>query len=62
MRSIYPQPNGEITVALRRKSCDYSPLTLWEQTWWAKSGIEADSDKAIFPAVNLEVAIDTTRP
>ena len=52
---IYPQPFGVITTAgQKRYPADYSDLTILGGVVGA-SGIEADSDKAIFPAVDLEV-------
>ncbi len=54
---IYPQPFGVITVAAEKKyPVDYSHFNIMGTVTGAY-GIEADSDKAIFPAVNLEVAI-----
>ena len=54
---IYPQPFGVITVAAEKKlPVDYSHFNIMGTAAGAY-GIEADSDKAIFPAVNLEVAI-----
>lgn len=52
---IYPQPFGVITTAAEKVyPVDYSHLNIMGGVIGA-SGIEADSDKAIFPAVNLEV-------
>jgi len=52
---IYPQPFGVITTAGQKTyPCDYSDLTILGGVVGA-SGIEADSDKAVFPAVDLEV-------
>jgi len=52
---IYPQPFGVITTAGQKNyPADYSDLTIIGGVVGAK-GIEADSDKAIFPAVDLEV-------
>lgn len=52
---IYPQPFGVITTASEKKyPVDYSHFTIMGTAVGAK-GIEADSDKAIFPAVDLEV-------
>ncbi|MBM4175764.1 MAG: FMN-binding glutamate synthase family protein [Ignavibacteria bacterium] len=52
---IYPQPFGVITTAAEKVyPIDYSHLNIMGGVIGA-SGIEADSDKAIFPAVNLEV-------
>ena len=53
---IYPQPFGVITTAAdKRYPVDYSHFNIMGTAMGAH-GIEADSDKAIFPAVNLEVA------
>jgi glutamate synthase domain-containing protein 2 len=53
---IYPQPFGVITTASEKVyPVDYSHLSIMGTAVGAH-GIEADSDKAIFPAVNLEVA------
>jgi len=52
---IYPQPFGVITVAAEKKyPVDYSHFNIMGTAAGA-FGIEADSDKAIFPAVNLDV-------
>jgi glutamate synthase domain-containing protein 2 len=54
---IYPQPFGVITIASEKKyPVDYSHFNIMGTAVGAH-GIEADSDKAIFPAVNLEVII-----
>lgn len=54
---IYPQPFGVITIASEKKyPVDYSHFNIMGTAVGAH-GIEADSDKAIFPAVNLEVNI-----
>ena len=54
---IYPQPFGVITVASEKKyPVDYSHFNIMGTAVGAH-GIQADSDKAIFPAVNLEVSI-----
>jgi glutamate synthase domain-containing protein 2 len=54
---IYPQPFGVITTASEKAyPVDYSHFTIMGTTVGAY-GIEEDSDKAIFPAVNLEVII-----
>jgi glutamate synthase domain-containing protein 2 len=54
---IYPQPFGVITVASEKKyPVDYSHFNIMGTAVGAH-GIQADSDKAIFPAVNLEVHI-----
>ncbi|HHY37590.1 MAG TPA: FMN-binding glutamate synthase family protein [Clostridia bacterium] len=51
---IYPQPFGLITTASEKDyPVDYSHFSIMGTTVGA-AGIEADSDKAIFPAVNLE--------
>jgi len=53
---IYPQPFGVITTAAEKEyPVDYSHFNIMGGVVGAK-GIEADSDKAIFPNVNLEVA------
>ena len=53
---IYPQPFGVITTAAEKAyPIDYSHFNIMGTAVGAH-GIEADSDKAIFPAVNLEVA------
>jgi glutamate synthase domain-containing protein 2 len=52
---IYPQPFGVITAAGEKKyPVDYSHLNIVTSVIGAQ-GIEADSDKAVFPAVDLEV-------
>jgi hypothetical protein len=52
---IYPQPFGIITTAAEKEyPVDYSHFNIMGTAVGAH-GIEADSDKAIFPAVNLEV-------
>jgi glutamate synthase domain-containing protein 2 len=52
---IYPQPFGVITTASEKTyPVDYSHFTIMGSAVGAH-GIEADSDKAIFPNVNLEV-------
>jgi glutamate synthase domain-containing protein 2 len=52
---IYPQPFGVITTAAEKQfPVDYSHFSIMGGVVGAQ-GIEADSDKAIFPAVNLEV-------
>jgi len=54
---IYPQPFGVITTAAEKKyPVDYSHFNIMGTVVGAQ-GIEADSDKAIFPAVSLEVHI-----
>jgi glutamate synthase domain-containing protein 2 len=52
---IYPQPFGIITTASEKEfPVDYSHFNIMGTAVGAQ-GIEADSNKAIFPAVNLEV-------
>ncbi len=52
---IYPQPFGVITTAGEKTyPVDYSHFNIMGTAVGAQ-GIEADSDKAIFPAVNMEV-------
>lgn len=54
---IYPQPFGVITSAAEKVyPIDYSHFNIMGTVVGAH-GIEPDSDKAIFPAVNLEVVI-----
>jgi glutamate synthase domain-containing protein 2 len=54
---IYPQPFGVITTAGEKTyPVDYSHFSIMGTAVGAH-GIEADSDKAIFPSVRLEVAI-----
>jgi glutamate synthase domain-containing protein 2 len=54
---IYPQPFGIITTAGEKTyPIDYSHFNIMGTAVGA-FGIEADSDKAIFPAVNLEVRL-----
>jgi glutamate synthase domain-containing protein 2 len=54
---IYPQPFGVITTAGEKiYPVDYSHFNIMGTAEGAH-GIEPDSDKAIFPAVNLEVSI-----
>jgi len=53
---LYPQPFGVITTAGEKTyPVDYSHFNIMGTAVGAH-GIEADSDKAIFPAVDLEVA------
>jgi len=53
---IYPQPFGVITSAAeKRYPVDYSHFNIMGTTVGAH-GVEADSDKAVFPAVNLEAS------
>jgi glutamate synthase domain-containing protein 2 len=53
---IYPQPFGVITTAAEKSyPVDYSHFSIMGTAVGAH-GVEADSDKAIFPAVSLEVA------
>lgn len=52
---IYPQPFGVITTAAEKDyPVDYSHINIMGGVVGAQ-GIEADSDKAVFPAVDLEV-------
>jgi glutamate synthase domain-containing protein 2 len=54
---IYPQPFGVITAAAEKVyPVDYSHFTILGTTVGAW-GIEQDSDKAIYPAVDLEVRL-----
>jgi len=54
---IYPQPFGVITTAAEKTyPVDYSHFNIMGTAAGAY-GVEADSDKAIFPAVKLEVRI-----
>ena len=54
---IYPQPFGVITTAAEKiYPVDYSHFNIMGTAVGAH-GIEEDSDKAIFPAVNLEVRL-----
>jgi len=54
---IYPQPFGVITTAAEKTyPVDYSHFNIMGTAVGAH-GIEADSDKAIFPAVSLEVQL-----
>jgi glutamate synthase domain-containing protein 2 len=54
---IYPQPFGVITTASEKVyPVDYGHFNIMGTAVGA-FGIEADSDKAVFPAVNLEVKI-----
>jgi len=54
---IYPQPFGVITTAAEKNyPVDYSYFNIMGTVVGAY-GVKADSDKAIFPAVNLEVII-----
>ena len=58
---IYPQPFGVITTAAEKAyPVDYSHFNVMGTAVGAY-GIEADSDKAIFPAVNLEVVLGQDR-
>ncbi|MDD5306634.1 MAG: FMN-binding glutamate synthase family protein [Deltaproteobacteria bacterium] len=58
---IYPQPFGVITTAAEKDyPVDYSHFSIMGGVIGAK-GIEADSDKAVFPAVNLEVVFGRDR-
>jgi len=52
---IYPQPFGVVTTAAEKTyPIDYSHFNIMGTTVGAH-GIDADSDKAVFPAVDLEV-------
>ena len=54
---IYPQPFGKITAgAVKDYPVDYSHLNI-QGTCVGTVGIEADPDKAIFPAVSVETEI-----
>jgi glutamate synthase domain-containing protein 2 len=54
---IYPQPFGVITTAAEKSyPIDYTHFNIMGTAAGAH-GIEADSDKAIFPAVDLEVTV-----
>ncbi|NPV92401.1 MAG: FMN-binding glutamate synthase family protein [Firmicutes bacterium] len=54
---LYPQPFGKITAASEKDyPVDYSHFNIMGTAVGA-IGLEADSDKAIFPAVNLETTI-----
>src|SRR5512138_2779853 len=58
---IYPQPFGVITAAAEKSyPVDYSHFNIMSGVIGAR-GIEPDSDKAIFPAVTLEVAVGRDR-
>lgn len=58
---IYPQPFGVISTAAEKAyPVDYSHFNIMGTAAGAH-GIEADSDKAIFPAVNLQVVIGHDR-
>ncbi|HSB80370.1 MAG TPA: FMN-binding glutamate synthase family protein [Candidatus Methylomirabilis sp.] len=58
---IYPQPFGVITTAADKAyPVDYSHFNIMGTATGAH-GIEADSDKAIFPAVDLQVVIGQDR-
>jgi glutamate synthase domain-containing protein 2 len=58
---IYPQPFGVITTAAEKTyPIDYSHFNIMGTAVGAH-GIEPDSDKAVFPAVNLEVAFGHDR-
>ncbi|MBS4023056.1 MAG: FMN-binding glutamate synthase family protein [Dethiobacter sp.] len=55
--TIYPQPFGIITTASEKQyPVDYSHFSIMGTAVGAV-GVEADSDKAIFPAVNLETRL-----
>lgn len=58
---IYPQPFGVITAAAEKAyPVDYSHFNIMSGVIGAL-GIEADSDKAIFPAVRLDAALGHDR-
>jgi len=58
---IYPQPFGVITTAGEKTyPVDYSHFSIMGGVMGAW-GIEADSDRAVFPAVNLEVVFGHDR-
>jgi glutamate synthase domain-containing protein 2 len=58
---IYPQPFGVITTAAEKVyPVDYSHFNIMGTAAGAH-GIEADSDKAVFPAVSLEVVMGHDR-
>jgi glutamate synthase domain-containing protein 2 len=58
---IYPQPFGVITTAAEKSyPVDYSHFNIMGTVIGAH-GIEADSDRAIFPAVSLEVTVGQDR-
>ena len=58
---IYPQPFGVVTTAAEKTyPVDYSHFNIMGTAVGAH-GIEADSDKAVFPSVNLEVVIGHDR-
>jgi len=58
---IYPQPFGVVTTAGEKTyPVDYSHFNIMGTAVGAH-GIDADSDKAMFPSVNLEVAIGHDR-
>lgn len=57
---LYPQPFGKITSASQKDyPVDYSHFNIMGTVVGAE-GIEADPDKAIFPAVSLETEIGAT--
>jgi len=58
---IYPQPFGVVTTAAEKSyPVDYSHFNIMGTAVGAH-GIEADSDKAIFPSVSLEVAVGSDK-
>ncbi len=58
---IYPQPFGVVTTAAEKTyPVDYSHFNIMGTVVGAH-GVETDSDRAVFPAVNLEVAIGADR-
>lgn len=59
--ALYPQPFGKTTSASQKDyPVDYSHFNIMGTAVGAH-GIEADSDKAIFPAVNLETALGSNK-
>ena len=56
---LYPQPFGEVTAgAMKDYPVDYSHLSI-QGTCVGAVGMEADSDQAVFPAVNVETEFGT---
>lgn len=59
--ALYPQPFGKTTSASQKDyPVDYSHFNIMGTAVGAH-GIEADSDKAIFPAVNLETTLGSNK-
>lgn len=57
---LYPEPFGKVTAgAIKEYPVDYSHLNI-QGTCVGAIGIEADSDKAIFPAVNVATQVGAT--